>query len=117
MAKFLQDTIEDMTVSSKNAKKKESVQEFAAFIEKVSKQTTLYACTCTVILMYILMMFSNSRFTCTTSLFVHLYLQVRTSGAQADTAEILKFSKLFQNEITLDNLSRKQLQALCRYDH
>lgn len=36
MAKFLQDTIEEMTVSSKNPKKKEAVLEFADFFNKVS---------------------------------------------------------------------------------
>ena len=35
MAKFLQETIEEMAVSSKNPNKKESVQEFARFFEKV----------------------------------------------------------------------------------
>lgn len=29
-------------------------------------------------------------------------------------AEVIKFSSLFDNELTLDNLSRQQLQALCR---
>ncbi|GAB1599000.1 mitochondrial proton/calcium exchanger protein-like [Argonauta hians] len=40
--------------------------------------------------------------------------QIRSSGMQTSTKEILKFSKLFEDEITLDNLSRLQLQALCR---
>ena len=35
MAKFLQETIKDMAVSGKNPKKKESVEEFARFFEKV----------------------------------------------------------------------------------
>lgn len=30
------------------------------------------------------------------------------------TAEILKYCKLFEDEITLDSLSRQQLMALCR---
>lgn len=36
MAKFLQDTIEEMSVSSKNPKKQQAVQEFADFFNKVS---------------------------------------------------------------------------------
>jgi hypothetical protein len=40
--------------------------------------------------------------------------QVRTSGEQATNEEIMKFSKLFEDEITLDSLSRPQLTALCR---
>lgn len=39
---------------------------------------------------------------------------MRSSGAQASTEEILRFSKLFEDEITLDSLSRAQLTALCR---
>ena len=35
MAKFLQDTIEDMAVTGKNKKKREAVEEFARFFEKV----------------------------------------------------------------------------------
>ncbi|XP_019852441.1 PREDICTED: LETM1 and EF-hand domain-containing protein 1, mitochondrial-like [Amphimedon queenslandica] len=73
MAKFLQDTVEDMSVSSKNPKKAEAVKNFVEFFKKI-----------------------------------------RTTGMQATTEEIITFSKLFENELTLDNLSHKQLQALCR---
>ena len=37
MAAFLQDTVEEMAVTSKNPKKVESVQEFADFIKRVCK--------------------------------------------------------------------------------
>ena len=43
------------------------------------------------------------------------FTQIRTSGAQATTEEILKFSKLFEDELTLDNLTKKQLELLCKY--
>ncbi|GJQ74101.1 hypothetical protein Trydic_g19023 [Trypoxylus dichotomus] len=42
------------------------------------------------------------------------FQKVRTSGEEVSNEEILKFSKLFQDEITLDSLSRSQLVALCR---
>ena len=35
MAAFLQDTVEEMAVTSKNPKKLETVQEFADFIKRV----------------------------------------------------------------------------------
>ena len=35
-------------------------------------------------------------------------------GDQPTTEEIMKFSSLFENELTLDNLSRQQLIALCK---
>lgn len=40
--------------------------------------------------------------------------QVRETGEIVSNEEILKFSKLFEDEITLDSLSRPQLIALCR---
>jgi LETM1 and EF-hand domain-containing protein 1 len=41
-------------------------------------------------------------------------LQIRSQGSQPTTKEILKFAKLFENEITLDNMSRQQMQAVCK---
>ena len=43
-----------------------------------------------------------------------LNIQIRTSGEPASNIEILKYSKLFEDEITLDNLKYSQLAALCR---
>lgn len=40
--------------------------------------------------------------------------KIRSQGIRPTTKEILKFAKLFEDEITLDNLSRQQLQAVCR---
>ena len=41
-------------------------------------------------------------------------LQVRASGQQAASKDILRFAPLFEDEMTLDNLSRAQLQAVCK---
>lgn len=46
--------------------------------------------------------------------FVGFMEKIRTSGVQTSNEEILKFSKLFEDEITLDNLSYQQLSALCK---
>ncbi|OQR71014.1 LETM1 and EF-hand domain-containing protein anon-60Da [Tropilaelaps mercedesae] len=40
--------------------------------------------------------------------------KIRESGSFASSEEILKFSKLFEDELTLDSLDRQQLVALCR---
>jgi LETM1 and EF-hand domain-containing protein 1 len=40
--------------------------------------------------------------------------KVRSHGEQPSNEEIMKFSSLFENELTLDNLSRAQLIALCK---
>lgn len=74
MAKFLQDTIEEIGLERKT-RNKESTRslEFALFIKKV-----------------------------------------RNEGGYVSNEELLKFSKLFEDEITLDNLSMGQLRSLCR---
>lgn len=46
--------------------------------------------------------------------FAEFFYKVRTSGTTATNDEIMQFSKLFEDEITLDSLSRPQLVALCR---
>ena len=49
--------------------------------------------------------------------FVKFYDSVRKTGAidsQVTNKDILKFSKLFEDEITLDNMTRGQLVAICR---
>ncbi|XP_018331476.1 mitochondrial proton/calcium exchanger protein [Agrilus planipennis] len=46
--------------------------------------------------------------------FKEWFNKVRTSGAEVTNEEIMKFSTLFQDEDTLDCLTRSQLVALCR---
>ncbi|XP_075300835.1 LETM1 domain-containing protein LETM2, mitochondrial isoform X2 [Opisthocomus hoazin] len=45
------------------------------------------------------------------SSYVH---QIRHSGHQPSTQEIVRFSKLFEDELTLEHLERAQLVALCK---
>lgn len=72
MAKFLQKTLDEMTVKHKEHRS-EAAKDFSEFFHRV-----------------------------------------RTSGNTASNEEIIKFSKLFEDEITLDSLNRQQLIALCR---
>lgn len=46
--------------------------------------------------------------------FVMFFEKIRTSGEHASNDEILRFSKFFEDELTLDNLTRPSLLALCR---
>lgn len=39
--------------------------------------------------------------------------QIRKEGTKPKTKDIMKFAKLFEDEITLDNLTRSQLRACC----
>ncbi|XP_062554975.1 mitochondrial proton/calcium exchanger protein isoform X2 [Armigeres subalbatus] len=73
MAKFLQKTLDDMSVQS-SEHRSQSAKDFTEFFAKVR---------------------NSSDFTVTNE-------------------DIIKYSKLFEDEITLDSLSRPQLQALCR---
>ncbi|KJH44577.1 LETM1-like protein [Dictyocaulus viviparus] len=76
MAKFLQDTIEEIALERRsNATEPHGSKavEFAQFIKKV-----------------------------------------RSEGGYVSNEELFKFSKLFEDELTLDNLSMSQLRSLCR---
>ncbi|XP_034948387.1 mitochondrial proton/calcium exchanger protein [Chelonus insularis] len=72
MAKFLQQTLDEMSVQS-SEHRSQKAKEFSEFFYKL-----------------------------------------RSTGGVASNEEIMKFSKLFEDEITLDSLSRPQLIALCR---
>ncbi|KAL1378579.1 hypothetical protein pipiens_015499 [Culex pipiens pipiens] len=74
MAKFLQKTLDDMSVQSKDHWS-QAAKDFSEFFSKVRK--------------------SENEFSVTNE-------------------DIIKYSKLFEDEITLDSLTRPQLQALCR---
>uniref|UniRef100_A0AAG5CYV3 Mitochondrial proton/calcium exchanger protein n=1 Tax=Anopheles atroparvus TaxID=41427 RepID=A0AAG5CYV3_ANOAO len=73
MAKFLQRTLDDMSVQHKEHRS-QAAKDFSEFFTRVRT----------------------------------------TENFTISNEEIMKFSKLFEDEITLDSLSRQQLQALCR---
>ncbi|XP_069779871.1 mitochondrial proton/calcium exchanger protein isoform X2 [Narcine bancroftii] len=72
MAKFLQDTIEEIALRNKAAKG-DVTKDFSTFFQKI-----------------------------------------RDSGERPSNEEIMRFSKLFEDDLTLDNLTRPQLVALCK---
>ncbi|XP_061100613.1 mitochondrial proton/calcium exchanger protein isoform X2 [Conger conger] len=72
MAKFLQDTVEEIALRNKAAKGNVT-EEFSTFFQKI-----------------------------------------RDSGERPSNEQIIRFSKLFEDELTLDNLTRPQLVALCK---
>jgi len=47
--------------------------------------------------------------------FKSFFRKVRSTGEQPSTEEIVKVAKLFEDDLTLDNLSRPQLVSMCRY--
>lgn len=46
--------------------------------------------------------------------FAKFFEEVRASGTGASNTDILKYSKLFEDEITLDSMTRQQLVACCK---
>jgi len=71
IAKFLQDTVEELSHHKKNSTK--DLKDFPQFMKKIR------------------------------------------SDQQVANEEIIKYSKLFEDEFTIDNLSSKKLSAMCKY--
>ncbi|ORY09442.1 LETM1-like protein-domain-containing protein [Clohesyomyces aquaticus] len=47
--------------------------------------------------------------------FAEFFRKVRTTGESPSQEDIIKVCKIFKDDLTLDNLSRPQLVAICRY--
>jgi len=47
--------------------------------------------------------------------FTEFFRKVRSTGESPSQADVIKVCKLFKDDLTLDNLSRPQLVAICRY--
>ncbi|KAL0075058.1 LETM1-like protein-domain-containing protein [Phycomyces blakesleeanus] len=47
--------------------------------------------------------------------FTDFFRKIRMTGEQASTQDLLNVAKRFEDELTLDNLSRPQLVSMCRY--
>ncbi|KAJ5768550.1 LETM1 domain-containing protein mdm28 [Penicillium manginii] len=47
--------------------------------------------------------------------FTDFFRKIRTTGESPSTEDVIKVCKIFKDDLTLDNLSRPQLVAICRY--
>ncbi|CAO3634065.1 unnamed protein product [Cunninghamella blakesleeana] len=47
--------------------------------------------------------------------FADFFRKIRITGEQASTDDLLKVARRFEDELTLDNLTRPQLVSMCRY--
>lgn len=47
--------------------------------------------------------------------FADFFRKIRTTGESPSTEDVIKVCKIFKDDMTLDNLSRPQLVAICRY--
>jgi LETM1 and EF-hand domain-containing protein 1 len=50
-----------------------------------------------------------------TDAFKEFFLKVRSTGESPSTTDVINVAKLFDDDLTLDNLSRPQLVSMCRY--
>jgi len=100
---MLPSTFKEESKEQENLKKKLKAKlEMAKFLQDTLEETALK---------------SNEKSSSEASLnqkFAEFMKKVRTKGEQPTSEEILKFSSLFENELTLDNLSRNLLIALCQ---
>ncbi|KAF9892881.1 hypothetical protein FE257_000470 [Aspergillus nanangensis] len=47
--------------------------------------------------------------------FAEFFKKIRTTGETPSTEDVIKVCKVFKDDLTLDNLSRPQLVAICKY--
>ena len=107
MAKFFQDAIEDMAVHSKNPA---SAQRFTTLLSQV--RVPAPGC-------------AGSWGPCALSAATRAHpaavairgpqLRTDASGGSIDSGRVIEFSRLFGDELTLDNLSRPQLLSLTKF--
>lgn len=104
MARFLQETVENMAVQASTIKLSDkNAEEYAAFLELLEKVCDELRC---------LIAPCDSTASALTLIVGTLY-QGRTDGS-IPTSEIVKFASLCDDVITLDNMEAQQLKAMCR---
>lgn len=96
-AKFLQDTAREMAKEVQNLRSgdiKQTAEDLDDFVNKVSFQSKYFHINFIILVLYLY--FYEP---------IVILMQVRT-GALVSNEEILGFAKLFNDELTLDNISR-----------
>ncbi|KAL2616258.1 hypothetical protein AAZV13_08G116000 [Glycine max] len=106
-ARFLQDTVKEMAKEVQNSRSgelKKTAEDLDEFLNtvKASVQRIVYQS-------FFLNVFLSLSCLCIIS-----FLQIRR-GATVSNEEILGFAKLFNDELTLDNISRPRLVNMCKY--
>ncbi|KAG8697835.1 hypothetical protein FRC09_007618 [Ceratobasidium sp. 395] len=97
---MLPSTFEDKFAAQEKQRKLLKVRlEMAKFLQETLKESPL----------------KSSPDILSTDEFKNFFMKVRSTGESPSTEEIIKVAKLFDTDITLDNLSRPQLVSICRY--
>ncbi|CAA0841138.1 LETM1-like protein, partial [Striga hermonthica] len=98
-AKFLQETVKEMAKEVQNSRSgetKKTAEDLAEFLNKV----------CTISVLY---QFIRS------VAYIRRFVQYRSEVVPVSNEEILGFAKLFNDELTVDNISRPRLVNTCKY--
>ena len=97
---MLPSTFKEKSVEQENLKKRLKAKlEMAKFLQDTVEETALR---------------SDSNENTLNQEFAEFMKKIRSKGEQPSSEQILRFSSLFENELTLENLSRQQLIALCQ---
>lgn len=99
---MLPSTFQEQSKEQDNLKKKLKAKlEMAKFLQDTLEETALKAS-------------DSSNQQSLNQKFSEFMKKIRSKGEQPTNEDIMKYSSLFENELTLDNLSRQQLIALCQ---
>ncbi|QRV87545.1 LETM1 and EF-hand domain-containing protein anon-60Da, mitochondrial [Ceratobasidium sp. AG-Ba] len=97
---MLPSTFEDKFAAQEKQRKLLKVRlEMAKFLQDTMKESPLK---------------SNANILSTDE-FKNFFMKVRSTGESPSTEDVIKVAKLFDTDLTLDNLSRPQLVSICRY--
>ncbi|KAJ7947432.1 LETM1 and EF-hand domain-containing protein 1, mitochondrial-like [Quillaja saponaria] len=103
-AKFLQDTVKEMAKEVQNSQSGETKQTAEDLDEFLNKTIAFIIHDAFPMNVYLFIY----------TYFCYFFMQVRR-GARVSNEEILGFAKLFNDELTLDNISRPRLVNMCKY--
>ncbi|GFS17628.1 mitochondrial LETM1 and EF-hand domain-containing protein 1 [Elysia marginata] len=96
---FKEETVEQQKVENDKIKKTLKAKiEMAKFLQKTIQESAIE---------------SKKKEGQTAESFANFIDTIRSEGTKPSTKDIMKFAKLFEDEITLDNLTRHQLRACC----
>ncbi|RUS78467.1 hypothetical protein EGW08_013755 [Elysia chlorotica] len=98
---MLPSTFKEDTAEVENDKIKKTLKakiEMAKFLQKTIQESAIQ---------------SQKKEGQTAESFANFIDTIRSEGTKPNTKDIMKFAKLFEDEITLDNLTRHQLRACC----
>jgi hypothetical protein len=123
--RYLRESMDEMAVEQKNKQASEEIRSFARFLDTVKtknekkkrkkdKECNLAACLFLGLIPRFVSSFISFSFLFFLAFLFSYLLQKSNSQSDITTDELMRFAKVFDNELTLDNLPRPMLTALCK---